>query len=224
MILAKKTLTERIKRAKINRRKRLKRERIIQKPWNDLTFKEKAKFIAKWEWDNTKRTYVRRENPGNVMAIEKDLKKKAKRMARQGSRISKLGRRVKRVQLATADYEDLGVMFLNLSAHTDPDTALASLLAKTKKDKISGEAYSEIKKYFTDPETVQAYKTNKSKLILITEGFGWYTIIAKKDYLKKLKKGLESIAKNEGMELDAEIVPINQMGKNFLSVLDKLNF
>ena len=85
----KKTIRER----KIRHLRREKSEKLLRKPWEEATLRERAKFMAKYQWDETARRWIRRKEPKNAQEVFEVLREKSKKMKRLGKRIGKKGGR-----------------------------------------------------------------------------------------------------------------------------------
>jgi len=64
--------------------------------WNKMSFRERARFIAQYEYNPDNHKYVRKQKMGNPQKIKDNLKEQSKRMKRGVAKvISKRGRRQK---------------------------------------------------------------------------------------------------------------------------------
>jgi 8-oxo-dGTP pyrophosphatase MutT (NUDIX family) len=73
--------------------RREKAEKLLRSPWEKATLRERAKFMAKYQWDETARRWKRRKEPKDAQEVFNRLREQSKRMERLGKRIGKKGGR-----------------------------------------------------------------------------------------------------------------------------------
>ncbi len=191
-----------------DRYKRDMRDELIGKPWRDLTLKERAQFVSRYEWDSSlgKGRYVRRKKRLSEREVYRDMVDKSKRMRRMGKRIGKQGARMRRrysplAAVAKSAYDTVG-MFVTFSEYEDSETLLQAVLARGMRKKIEASDLSYFKNFFSRPQNVELLQIGHKKLLLVTEATGVYTFNGPRSILDKIAYSLESHSRSHGYDVE----------------------
>lgn len=195
--VAKMSRQERIQKA----RKRKAKEEKLSKPWSEMSLREKAKFKSKYEYDQKRRKYVLKKDPGNTQDIFKALKKQSLDMKKRAGRMGKRAARIKRTYtpITVSAIDNHMGLYVDITESDSPSSILVEVILRGRGLPLPKEAMELLNRYYSRPSKIQAFILGGEPLILITEDTsGLYSFEGTAKIIKFIKK--QFIKFSEGIE------------------------